>query len=480
MRVPSLLLCLVSLLAGPTLPGQSPEEVPEPYRSLPQALRDRAAQFTAAPVAEGKVKPEFFKLDLGAKSFRMSEEDHFAAFKIHTPKTPGLDMVWCFHAPEVWQQWYIVPATGTMEGFRNWLNADRAYTEFPGAKTPPVALQTLDAGSLKPDADYFIWFHARGNKPPAGTLSAAILFAPPTKGKKGWDHEAVEKELGLHEAPAADQVTYLNSRGGKALLDKNLFDKSDGEERVKNVLFDIRNTQSMRGGYYVTIMTQLPVCKSKPSLNEIEKTHGPPDLILTGSDRAYFDSKLGKDEMQEVTAYYDHFGFIYRADDPAKKVYSVKTTAFSAVSATPTRDGLTFTDVTLAGLEMRLFYKDRKEVARIGHWGNRGAKVLSGDLPKGLYVRETPDHEREEMNYQGDGRWSYSRFSADGKLEREMSAEHHIWHGMLHDYYPNGKPRAQVTYKNGALDGELLQWDESGNPMPKRVFIEGREAPPEK
>ena len=465
-------ICLPSVVHG----ASPVEEVPEPYRSLPQALRNRAEQLTTAPVTENGGTPQFFKMDLGAKAFAVTPGEQFAAFKFHTPKTPDLDLVWCFYVPQAWMNWYIVPAQGTMQGFRNWLNADRAYAEFPDSDSPPVVLQSLSSKSLQPDAEYYIWFHSKTEQPPAGTLTAALLFTGTGKGKRGWDHEAIEKALRLHNAPAAAQVAKLKSRGGAALLDDKLFDKGYGDERLNTLLADIRNTNYYPGGYYIGMSTNLPVCKKQPTLAELEKAHGEPDIVVTAKDREGFGEKLSKAEQKDEIAYYDYFGFTYRSADPQRRIYQVETTGFSAAHPQPPATGLSFTDVATLRFHCRVFYKDAGEIARISNWGEAGAKLVSGILPRGEYTEAvSPDAKgRDVMTYQGDGNWIAKTYNAEGKLETEMTAAQHVWNGPRTDYFPSGKKYHEATYKDGALEGVVREWDEDGKEMPKRYFKGGQ------
>lgn len=57
---------------------------------------------------------------------------------------------------------------------------------------------------------------------------------------------------------------------------------------------------------------------------------------------------------------------------------------------------------------------------------------------------------------------------------REMTVQfsNELKHGIEYWWYPNGKPRALKTFKNGVLDGEYSEWDEKGTKV-TRIFNMG-------
>jgi hypothetical protein len=139
------------------------------------------------------------------------------------------------------------------------------------------------------------------------TLTGMINFLPPLKTEKQWEGETMEKALGLTPAPVEKQVDYLNSRGGRILLDARFFTTKYAAMRIDHLLTTLRHSRSLPGGMFIEMRIQIPPCDTDPALDAVRAAHGEPDLTLTDGERRVFDEKL---ESPGAIHYYDRFGFI--------------------------------------------------------------------------------------------------------------------------------------------------------------------------
>jgi hypothetical protein len=103
------------------------------------------------------------------------------AFRFRTPADAPRDMVWCFLCNDLRYEWYIIPLSGQMTGFRR----NFYYKPEPilGTRTPKgikdLVLQSLDAASFQSDTEYLVWMEFRHAKPMPTYL--AIDFLPAAK-----------------------------------------------------------------------------------------------------------------------------------------------------------------------------------------------------------------------------------------------------------------------------------------------------------
>ncbi len=455
---------LLVLLACPLqsmAQGGEPVEVPEPIKSFMPEVQKRVGDLRQVPVGVAAGQHEFFSVRLDEKPVEAGGA-RFGCVRFVAPPEAGLDMVWAFVAPPEWSQWYILPEKGTMEGFKNWINADRLYEGLPTSKENAARLQTLSSGSLEPGKTYILWFreHMETKKPPM--LVGTINFLKPDDAvrERGWDAAAVEKGLGLKAAPAAEQVSYLGSRGGQAMLDTRFFAASDAENQISHVLTAIRQFKVMSGGFYVEMKMSMPPCKTEPLLGEVQAAHGQADLVLSADERRLFE----EDAPGDLEAhYYDRFVFEVGMKKGRRHILRVTTQATDVSDVRPVQNGLTWSDVPMPNFKLRLFYKDGKEIARVAFWGQAEAKILSGHLPTGTYERvEGPGMVAEELVHLGEGAWEYRSLYPDGQVQRTMTLRGHAYDGPMKDYYPDGKPKVEATFEKGLLEGELKLWNEDG------------------
>ncbi|MDB6029025.1 MAG: Lectin C-type domain protein [Verrucomicrobiales bacterium] len=121
------------------------------------------------------------------------------------------DFVWTFAAPKDWIHWYIVPATGRMEGFKDFDERPRgnymgAEILFPrGGKR--FYLQNLSGTSIQDGETYLIWLKFDGQKPTH--LSLTFSFTDMAKAGKN-RFAAMEKLFGLNRPASQPFVNPAN------------------------------------------------------------------------------------------------------------------------------------------------------------------------------------------------------------------------------------------------------------------------------
>lgn len=449
-------------------------DIPEPYRSVPGRLQARATEFPLVPVTSGDQPLQIVAVALNERPEVFPNGQAFDAIRFRAPDRPNHDLVWAFVAPKAWLHWYILPVEGSMQGFRNWLDADRAYAGLELGADDALVLQTLSADRLKPGAEYLIWFSRQKHEPgEVARLRLALRFAPAKADGDEWDHEAVEKTLGLTMADARAQAAFLKSRGAEILLDPAFFTGDYATERIRDCLDSRRRTRSA-GGFYVTLQTMIPSCGSDPLLADIKAVHGEPDLVLPGVQRALFQSEPDDETRGTDLHYYDYFALEVDASAKRPRVLRVQSQAFDTSPVRPGADGHTWADVPLPGIDLRIFYVDRREVARIAFWGQPTARLISGNPPAGAYTRSYATGEpMETLACDGKGAWDYVSYYRSGPAYRRATLRDNAWHGLLTDYHENGRTKAEVSFRQGLRHGVLKLWDENGTLLREQTFEQG-------
>ncbi len=446
--------------------GADDEKVPESVQALVPEAQKHVADFPEVPVGTKAGEHQLFTVALDKKPL-MVGADQYGCVRFTAPLGLPQDMVWVFSVPSEWAEWYIIPATGEMDGFKNWRDADRLYTDLPATKDNPAKLQTLEASSFEPGATYILWFKLN---PPAEAASpqliGAINFLPPLDDKqKRWDADAIEAGLGLKMASTAAQVDYTKSRGGKALLDRKLFTRAFADGCVDGMLTAVRSFKRFKDGTYLEIQTQLP-CDPGPLAADLVSAAGEPDLIISAKERlqlAELAKAKEKPEKDVAEYFYDHFIFFVHEGKGGPRVVAVSGRAINAAQAQANQDGLTVSDAPIQETPLRIFYRDRKEIARIAFWNTSAAQVISGEIPKETFRRGDIGEESEELKYLGDGKWEYrSLYPGGEKVATTAAYEKHAQQGMEHSFYLNGKPRSDAPYDMGEVDGVVKTWDEDG------------------
>ena len=119
------------------------------------------------------------------------------AVRFRVPEGEPRDLVWAFLPPPTLASWYVLPATGAMDGFTQFWRAN-ASTVL-GKKAPPganrVLLQALPAKNLKPGGEYLLWFRYKDETPAPLYLAVGLLPASPDVVDQG--QAGVIKGLGL-------------------------------------------------------------------------------------------------------------------------------------------------------------------------------------------------------------------------------------------------------------------------------------------
>ena len=481
--------CVFFAVAGglADLRAASPEEAPEPYRSMPARLQARATEFPLVPVATGDEPLVVTTVTLN-KSPEVFDTVHaFDAVRFRAPERGGLDLVWAFTAPMAWRHWYILPVEGEAKrGFEKWINGDRAYVGFDGAHDNPVTLQTLAAAYFEPGREYLLWFCQTARTPEPATLKLALRFAParperkssmvPVPTDKPWDRESVETALKLETAPTAAQAAYFASRGARVLLDTELFHPDDASSQMEHFLFTRRQTEFLKGGYFITMETACPPCHGTPLLADIVRRHGEPDCVLTATQQNLERAAEVNDSPSYDRHYYDFFAFETDPSDPERRVRRVSSQYFNAATARPaagTTD--TWTEVTLAGVEYRLFFREGREVGRYRYWEKPDAKLVSGGaIPAGIYRRAYDSGEpMEKLVHDGKGGWAYESYYRSGPMYRRAGYKDGRLEGPLTDHFEDGRERVSAGYEGGRIHGRLREWKADGRLVRDQIFEHG-------
>lgn len=472
----SRLLLLSCLFAPMAALAQDEDEAREKAAILADTRANLAAYDVIAPPKADI--PVTVRIKLGETTSSSAGREIYDGFRITAPDdVAGRDFVWYFNAPQNWSNWYIVPVKGDFpDGFRNWLHADRLYSGFdkPREKNRTRALQTLDSSYFKPGAEYILWFHQVGPDQDApADLRAVFRFAAKPADDKKWNHDSIEKALKLKVAPAADQVAELNSRGGRIMLDSQLFDPVAAKDRIRNVLFSIRQTSYFGDGTFITVETSCASCKRTPTIAAIREKYGPADLVQTAAEVAQMRKHAGDENYKNDVApstrhYYDYFAFEIDDSDPKGKVREVKTHSTDFSQLKPPAKGGFYGRVPIK--DITVFYQDGKEVGRFYFLMEGGNKPLCiQEPPVGKYQQGNMT-----LEYQGSGNWLLLT-EEDGKLVRRVPLAGHRMNGMAEGFYTDGTPRFKAPYKDGELNGELIEYSEDGKVTGRRRFIDGQQ-----
>jgi hypothetical protein len=458
------LLSLLSVVASQAQEEMTKEMMMDGVRATPAAFE------TIKPSGLGT--PTTFKVKLGESTSSYKDKLIFDGFRITVPADlEGRDFVWYFNVPENWSNWYVIPAEGEVEGgFRDWLNADKVYQGLDVAqeKGRMRVLQTLDGNYFTPGKDYVFWFRQEAAGGDA-ELRVVLNFATRPADDKKWEHENLEKVLKLKPASAAEQVKEHGSRGGTIMLDTALFDKRDAESRIDDVFFNLRQTQRMRGGFFITMEMSCPPCRMKPTLAKIREKYGAADFIQTAEEARKVHGKDDKSDEEAITThFYDYFGFEIDPNDPEEKVMRVRTHAnnFSKLQP-PDADGF-FGQVNMKNLTV--FHLDKKEVGRLYFFLEGGKEPLCiQEPPVGKYRND----EDLMLDYQGGGRWALLTLDGDKVMRRIPFVEHRM-EGLAEGFYENGSHSFKATYKAGNLHGEAIRYSEQGEITKRQRFRQGQ------
>lgn len=156
-----------------------------------EPLQSVAPRFREIPITTEPGKAAWHKLTLNARGKAID------AIRFRVPVGEPRDLVWAFMPPATLTGWYILPTTGTMNGFTQF--GRPSAQSVLGKAAPPgvsrVLLQSLAATNLEPGAEYIVWFRFKDEKP--APLHLAIALLPAAADLSDQEDQAVIKGLGL-------------------------------------------------------------------------------------------------------------------------------------------------------------------------------------------------------------------------------------------------------------------------------------------
>ncbi len=384
-------------------------------------------------------------------------------------KTSGKDFIWYFNIPEGWAHWYIVPLGGEMkQGFRSWLTPDRLYANFDkaGEEGRFRVLQTLDGRYFDAGAEYVLWFR-RVEDGVKGEMRVRAAFSERVE---DWDRDGLEEALGLRSSPAADQVAELDSRGGRILLDGELFEKGYAEDRIDSLFFSMRRQKDMAGGFSIRIETSTPPCRKSPLLAEIIDKYGEADFIVSSAEEAAGNGDSDEGGEPVVTHYYDYFGLEVSENESSPKVRRVVAQANDFSTLRPMEDSR----ATFGSLRFRnliVMHLDGDEVGRIYGFDEGGRKPDVVKLPRpGVY-----SHGLDTLKHLGAGSWEWRSEAVKGipsYIKRYSENRLNGLSEMFHETRKGGV-KFSLPYKDGLLHGRVTEYDEGGEILREMEYREG-------
>ena len=455
------------LLARESLDDPHYEE--QAKQKMAEGVRKNLAAYDAV---EGSLEagPVTVRTRLGETVSDAGDGVVYDGIRFTAPKDlKGKDFVIYINVPSSWYNRYLMPVSGDFdEGFRNWMNADCLYQDLDRAeeKDRQRNFHMLGGSFFKPGMEYVLWFRrAKNGDRQEGELRAVIAFVPQSADEIRFDTDSMESALKLKRASAADQVKFLNSRGGRAMLDKDLFDPLDAKDRIDDVIAGIRASFRGRVGLFVTEEKIFPLCKKSPKMSEVRARYGAPDCIISDAEWKRVLDYAGREPEEDVENmvqhFYDYFAFNTAADDPEAHVKRVRTHSSDFAISNEFKKGDFMWQVPLKNLT--LFYHNRKEVGRMYFFMDQTEFRIEKER-KPLVIQEPPVgkykiDEASVLNYEGGGKWQWLTHKGD-KVVREFPLENHMLHGMGEGFHDNGKPSFLVPYLNGRANGEATLMNE--------------------
>lgn len=428
---------------------------------LQRTIQQNAAAFEKIEIA-GEGKPASIEIKLG-ETTATADDLKFDGFRFIAPEVGKRDFIWYFNVPNEWAHWYILPTEGEpARAFRDWLDADMVYeaVDDPREVNRKRVFQTLSGEYFEPGREYIVWFReVEATLKSKALIRAEISFS--AKAEDGaWDVAALEKALELKPLPAKDQVEALDSRGGRILLDGRLFTRQYAENRIDDLFSTIRETRQMQGGFFITMQTAVPPCKTTPLFSEIRRTFGDPDFVRDDAERKKLGLEVEGDESV-TTHFYDHFGFEVGPDDRVLRVVSQASDFSELIPEVPAEAEGTFGWIQMENLTV--FHRGRKEVGRAYFFREQGKEPKFITVPPaGVYGRYN-----EELEFLGNGDWEERQFHRNGQIARKYRYENHKQSGEALGFWENGKPQFVATFKDGLLEGEVTTLSENGEKTKK-------------
>lgn len=116
---------------------------------------------------------------------------------------------------------------------------------------------------------------------------------------------------------------------------------------------------------------------------------------------------------------------------------------------------------------------------RHGHWlriyGPNEAAMLSGPQFKDFQQPFTSEATFEDGVLHG----TWRVLDARNRKVSEWEFDHGDRHGKSVAYYPNGHKRREVDYRQGQIDGEVVEWGPDNKPSLREKYVEGRRLAPQ-
>tara|TARA_R100000027_G_scaffold61554_5_gene53004 strand:- start:10808 stop:12121 length:1314 start_codon:yes stop_codon:yes gene_type:complete len=428
-----------------------------------EQLQDNPQEFEEIQLSPNGT-PTDFAVQLGESVLTLRDGSTIDGFRFTAPENAdSMEFVWYFNAPNSWANWYLCPAKGEFKpSFRSWLPADKLYEKFDESYGDDRfrTLQTLESGYFVPGEEYILWF--RQMEKDNGTVSGRILL---TESEEEWDYATIEEILELHPLPVEAQAEVLGGKGAEILLNPEWFTRAYAENRINDSFENIRSTQRFRDGFFITMETAIPPCKTTPSFTAIRETYGTPDFIQSSEERKLLFGDSESDEEPNVITYiYDYFGFEVDPEDPEAKVLRVVTYGYDLSVLNPESDEPTFRRLSIKNLTV--FYNEGQEVGRL-YFFLEGQKdpIVIQEPPVGRYERGD-----QVLEFLGEGKWTETTYFEDGSVAKEALLEANQLNGETTVYYPDGTPRFVIDYKDGAIDGKVVEYSWSGKKIKESVY----------
>lgn len=334
-----------------------------------------------------------------------------------------------------------------------YFSGDRAYANLPTPAQHSLFLQSIRYKQFTPGEEYLFWFITNQANDSPAHLRAVIHFARWQRDNEAtpWNPSTIESTLRLSPASAAEDATLLRSRGGRILLDPQFFEQPYAEGRIKALTAALRDRLMTGDHPQAAPPPQAPESPTRPSLLAIQKFHGEPDLTISARERSLIHAHWPPEGRRLTRAWYDRFAFVYAEADPAKAILWVETNTYNFSDVRPRATGLTYVSLSTFELPITLFFKDRREIARISRLGGADVKILSGKIAPGTYEQLIRPGSKEELTYLGKGSWTYRWTTPEGNPHRTATLEDHAYHGPMIDYYSDKTERGRLNFKKGHL-----------------------------
>jgi len=438
--------------------------------------------------------PVNFDLELG-KSVVKCEGSVFDGFRFRYPKEgKPRDFVWYFTVPNAWSHWYLLSRhEKPRAAFSGWLELGLIYQQHDrfndkGRSRAVQSLQTKHT-PLVPGEEYFIWFTYKKDDALWREEAACRGAAAFPEQKEPWLLADVENALALKPAPLADQVAYLNSRGGSILSDRRLFSPAYANDVVRTLGYHLRTAAQMKlGGPGFKAEPPLLECDTHPPVSVAVDLFGEPDFKETSEQRTRgtippLRRRRGEPEPVLAARYcYDYFSFEVEEGVEDPKILRVVAHPYNFAKLQPPPSGLSYRVLPVPPVDLderntydlAVFYKDGKEVGRAYNLLKALIPpLLAPPPPRGDYPRKD-----RTMVYEGEGNWRFNEKYPDGKVKRLSSLKDNLLNGPFEFFHPNSNIASRGTYLNGKVEGEVTEFAEDGRKIRVTNYHLGKQEGP--